>query len=390
MKRVLLIILIIVINSIFCTHIDTPFIQWSKTYGGAQNDYSKAVCQTYDGGYIICGTTYSFNDGSGYGDVYVIKTDSLGDILWTRTYGGSIHDGGKSICQTKDSCYVITGVADSHGGFDGRVYLFKINLSGDPLWEKKYGNPNTVSRGRSVKQTTDGGYIVVGLTWLSFDSLFLVYLIKTDSLGNFRWSRKYGGIGTEDGFSVQQMVDGGYIIAGFTTSFGHGEQDVYFIRTDLLGDTLWTRAYGGMQNDCANEVQITTDGGYVIVGSTNSFSSRSQVYVIRCDSQGDTLWTRTYRSPGNSIGQSIKQCSVGGFIIAGMTRSLKKGDQDIYIIKTDSLGNICWTTTYEKLGNDIGQKVLETKDKGFIISETISDPDNGTQVHLMKIDLDAN
>jgi hypothetical protein len=302
--------------------------------------YCLSVQQTTDGGYIVAGDTRSFGAG-GY-DVYLIKTDSTGDTLWSRTYGGSYNDYGFSVQQTTDGGYIVAGITSSFGAGGYDVYLIKTDSLGDTLWTRTYGGSSN-DDGSSVQQTTDGGYIVGGRT-LSFGAgNFDVYLIKTDSIGDTLWTRTYGGSQHDDEWSVQQTTDGGYIVAGFTYSFGAGQGDVYLVKTDSLGDTLWTRTYGGNQNDDMWSVSVrqTTDGGYIVVGVTGSVNV--DVYLIKTDSLGDTLWSRTYGGPYyyDDWGVAVQQTTDGGYIVAGYTESFGAGDFDVMLTKLDSLGNTC-------------------------------------------------
>jgi hypothetical protein len=257
-------------------------MSWWRTYGGTSLDEGCSVQQTVDGGYIIAGLTQSFGAG-GY-DVYLVKTDAAGDTQWTRTYGGTSYDNGYSVQQTSDGGYVIAGRTYS-GSFD--VYLIKTNPSGDTLWTRTYGGTN-YDEGFSVQQTSDGGYIIAGYTLSSGAGGIDVYLIKTNASGDALWTRTYGGTDVDYGSSVQQTSDGGYIIAGGTRSFGAGYDDVYLIKTNASGDTLWTRTYGGTSEDDGNSVQQTADGGYIIAGNANSYSIQGDddVYLVKTDANG--------------------------------------------------------------------------------------------------------
>ena len=252
---------------------------WKRTYGGMFDDGGYSVQQTSDGGYIIAGATYSF--GAGMNDVYLIKTNASGDSLWARTYGGTLTDWGYSVQQTSDGGYIIAGGTCSFGDTLGDVYLIKTNASGNPLWTRTYGGANQ-DWGYSVRQTSDGGYIIAGYT--SGD----VYLIKTNSSGDTLWTRTYGGTNDDKGYSVQQTSDRGYIVAGNTYSFGSGWADVYLIKTNASGDTLWTRTYGGTNYDWGKSVQQTPDGGYIVAGYTTSFGAGAyDVYLIKTDANGN-------------------------------------------------------------------------------------------------------
>ncbi|MFQ5868818.1 MAG: T9SS type A sorting domain-containing protein, partial [Candidatus Zixiibacteriota bacterium] len=246
--------------------------------GGSEADKGNSVQQTSDGGYIIAGRTMSFGAG-GY-DAYLVKTDSSGNAEWSRTYGGSAYDYGLSVQQVSDG-YIIAGHTQSFGAGSSDVYLVKTDSSGNTLWSRTYGG-SSGDWGNSVEQTSDGGYIIAGGTQSFGAGLHDFYLVKTDSSGDTLWTHTYGGGSYEEAHSVQQTADGGYIIAGYTDSFGAGSQDCYVLETDSAGGTLWTRTYGGSAYDWGNSVQQTSDGGYIIAGDTQSFGAgNGDVYLIK-------------------------------------------------------------------------------------------------------------
>jgi hypothetical protein len=339
---------------------------WSRTYGGSSYDDGWYGQQTTDGGYIVTGETQSF--GSGGGDVYLIKSDSLGDTLWTRTYGGIYSDYGFSVQQTTDGGYVVVGRTLSFGTGNVDVYLIKTDSTGDTLWTRTYGGSG-YDEGIFVQQITDGGYIVAGYTSSFGAGGYDAYLIKTDSFGDTLWTCSYGGSNDDYGSSVQQTTDGGYIVVGLTGSFGVGHDDVYLIKTDSIGDTLWTRTYGGSSYDQGYSVQQTTDGGYIVAGRTLSFgASDGDIYLIKTDSIGDTLWTRTYGGSNEERGYWAQQTTDGGYIVSGLTSSFGAGSYDAYLIKTDSLGDTLWIRTYGGYWDDRGFWAQQTTDGGYIVS----------------------
>ena len=312
---------------------------WTRAYGPYASGYS--VEQTPDGGYISVGNTSYLS--AGYTDVYLIKTDAHGITVWTRTYGGEHYDWGHDVRRTSDGGYIVVGVTSFSNTGGGDIYLLKVNDQGDTLWTRTYGGANVDAR-YSVRRTSDGGYIIVGGTQWSGAGGFDVYLIKTNAQGDSLWTRTYGGTDDDAGYSVEQTKDGGYIVAGCTYSFGQGTpayDNVYLIKTNAQGDTLWTRTYGGANYDEGRSVQQTSDDGYIVVGSTNSFGAGiSDVYLIKTDGQGDTLWTRTFGGPSGDFGYSVQQTSDGGYIIAGQALSFGAGEGDVYLIKTNADGNI--------------------------------------------------
>ncbi len=363
--------------------------KWIRTYGGTNYDWGFSVQQTTDGGYIIAGTTISF--GAGAWDFYLIKTDSIGDTLWTKTYGGVNIDYGYSVQQTSDGGYIVVGYTTSFGTGAADVYLIKTDSTGDTLWTKTYGGTNE-DYGYSVQQTSDGGYIIVGATDSFNPFIFDVYLIKTNASGDTLWTKTFGGADHDKGWYVQQVSDIGYIIAGETWSLGAGSADVYLIKTDSTGDTLWTKTYGGTNEDYGYSVQQTSDGGYIIVGYTKSFGTGSaDVYLIKSNSFGDTLWTRIFGKSNDDYGYSVQQTSDEGYIVAGWSYSFGTGSADVYLIKTNATGDTLWTRIYGGTWDDDSYSVKQTSDGGYIIAgDTRSFGAGYFDVYLIKTDAIGN
>lgn len=227
-------------------------------------------------------------------------------------------------------------------------------------WRRMYGGAS-FEKGYSVDQTTDGGYIVTGFTF-SFGNGRQVYLIRIDSLGDTLWTRNFGGTGEDFGIHVQQTTDGGYIVVGYTNSFGNDVQ-IYLIKTDSLGDTLWTKTYGGPGTEVGYWVQQTSDGGYIITGGGGFSWGLDPVYLIKTDSSGNVEWSKVYCDTVQSLGVSVQQTSDGGYIITGGHEF-----QNIYLIKTDSLGNTLWAKGYYSGNIGWGHSVQQTSDGGYFVT----------------------
>jgi len=210
-------------------------VSFARTYGGGSQDEAHSVQQTSDGGYIALGTTYGF--GAGGGDFFLIKTDAYGNLQWAKTYGGTNYDWPYSVQQTSGGGYILAGVTRSFGAGGYDIFLIKTDANGNRQWAKTYGGTGEDNLWMTpFQQTSDGGYIVVGYTSSFGAGGYDIFLIKTDANGNLQWAKTYGGTGEELRPAVQQTSDGGYIVASWTTSFGAGDWDAFLVKTDANGD----------------------------------------------------------------------------------------------------------------------------------------------------------
>ncbi len=336
-----------------------PDTLWTRTYGGLDWDEAFMVRQTYDGGFIAVAETQL----SGILRSWLIKIEPNGDTSWTKTYGGNCY----AVEQTSDSGYVIAGrIGVNNNGVD--VYLVKTNRSGDTIWSRTYGGTFD-DIAYAVQQTSDNGYIIVGESnSFSGNAYCDVYLVKTDSVGNTLWARSYGGTYRDYGYAVDE-ANNGYIIAGYQAYLNDLYANVYLIRIDTLGDTLWTRAYGEpANNDEAFSVQQTAGGDFVAAGWTCSFGMGGDFWLLKINETGDTLWTKTYGGPDFEYGTSVQETDDGGFIITGYTRSFGAGYEDVYVVKTNANGETMWTKVMGGVMQDEGRSIQQTFDRGYIIA----------------------
>jgi uncharacterized delta-60 repeat protein len=359
-------------------------ITFKHTYGGALDDEGRSVQQTADGGYIIAGYTCSY--GSGREDVYLVKADSEGNEEWSRVYGGANYDEGWSVRQTADGGYVIAGQTESFGAGFTDLYLVRTDPYGETLWTRTYGGTSD-DYGYSVELANEGGFVIAGSTKAYGAADHDVWLVRVNADGDTLWTRTYGISRWEKGYSVDQTADGGYIVAGRTCANG-SIWDGYLVRTDSRGDTLWTRVLGGSSHDETWSVQQTTDGGYIVAGYTCSTGSGAEdLYLVRLGPDGEVLWTRTFGWHDHDVGYSVQQTADGGFIAAGYTYGEHVVQTAFYVVKVDSAGNTDWGTVFDGPSYERARSVQQTTDGGYVIAgHTTSYGAGARDVYLIKTD----
>ncbi|MFZ8804371.1 MAG: hypothetical protein ACO2PO_15495, partial [Candidatus Calescibacterium sp.] len=314
---------------------------FAERIGGSNDEAAYSIIQSSDGGYVVAGKTQSF--GAGDYDMYVVKLNSYGSAQWTKTIGGSLSDEARSIIQSSDGGFVVAGWTQSFGAGGYDMYIVKIDGSGDVEWTKTIGGTGN-DYAYSIIQDLDGNYVVVGWSSSFGAGNNDIYVVKLDSAGNVLWTKTIGGSFNDVALSIIQSSDGGYVVAGYTRSFGAGNDDIYVVKIDSSGNVLWTKTIGGNLNEQAFSIIQSSDGGYIIVGRTQSFGAGGyDVYVVKIDSSGNVLWTKTIGGGSNDEARSIIQSSDGGFVIAGHTQNFGAGLYDIYVMKTGPLVDICWS-----------------------------------------------
>jgi hypothetical protein len=364
-------------------------IEWEKTFGkNSFNDEGRFVQQTSDGGFLVLGSTQSY--GNGDWDIWLIKTDINGNEQWNKTYGGNGADIGNCIQPTNDGGYIITGSTSSYGSGYYDFWLIKINSDGDKQWDKTYGSSHR-EEGLSVQQTTDGGYIICGVK----DFYHLdIWVVKTDTSGNEIWNKSFDKEGMdEEAHSIQQTSDGGYIIGGYAeiyiSEYNQWLSDFWLIKLDSSGNKQWDKTYGQVGHEEGYYTIQTSDGGYIMTGWTvyGPPSSSYNIWVVKTDNNGYKQWDRIVGTDDQDWGYQIQQTSDGGFIITGNTILDNPGEYNnqVYLIKINSFGEKEWDNNfgYEN-SSDFGYCVQQIDNGDYVIvGKTLSS--GKTNIYMVKV-----
>ncbi len=347
--------------------LDTASAQqlWSNHYGGIYNESGYACAKTRDGGYVLVGSTFSYGAG-GY-DIYLLRLDSLGDTLWSRTYGDTGAEYGRDVQVTPDDGFIIVGSTTSRGNGKEDVYVVRTNSYGDLLWSKTYGG-SQYDDGWSIRPTSDSGYIICGTTYSSGHGYGDLMLLKISANGDSLWTKAYGGAGGESGYAVRVTYDGGFIAVGATGSFGVGYSSVYAVRTTATGDSVWATTYGGSKADLGYTVEVTPDNGFLIAGVTvPTGSSFYDMYVVKTDASGSVQWQNNYGGAKEDCAYSIAATIDGNYLIGGTTESSGAGSVDMYLVKIDPMGNEMSEMTFGGSQADYCRDVIVNRNGGYFL-----------------------
>jgi hypothetical protein len=399
-----------------------PAIQWDKTFRGTVNDLLYSLQQTTDGGYILGGQSTSgiggdkteANKGLYYTtDYWVIKTDAAGNKLWDRTIGGNKEDQLVCLQQTTDGGYILGGFSNSDIGGDKSqpnkgtstscdYWVVKLDASGNKLWDKTFGGASWDEL-RSLQQTADGGYILGGFSGSGIggdksqapkggDDF---WILKLDAAGNKIWDKTIGGTNGSRLKHLKQTSDGGYLLGGTSGSGIGGDKsqacrgvlDYWVVKTDAAGNKVWDKTFGGSATDELGSLQQTTDGGYIIGGTSESGISgdKSQSYygsqglqdywLVKTDGNGNKLWDKTIGGNAHDTFASLQQTADGGYIVGGTSHSGISGDKseapyglnDFWIVKLKASGAILWDKIYGRSSNEVLFALQQTTNGGYIL-----------------------
>lgn len=313
-----------------------------QNIGLSKKDLFYKVIVASDGGFVMCGYTNSITGISD--DILIVKINSSGQLLWTKTWGGTGKDRAQDIIELSDGSFAITGYTTSPPALYYDAFLYKVDSNGDSLWFKRYGTA-VYDDANSVRALANGGFLIGGQSANGVTG-FDQSLIRTDDSGNVLWSTKIGTPGTDN---IEHIAVGsdGYFLAGGTNGAGIGGDDGYLVKTDTSGARLWSKTFGGSQPDDFHRVELTSDGGLILSGTSSSFSPLlPNMWLVHTNITGDSLWSNTYGGDNHDHGYSGQETSDGGYIMAGYSGSFGFNSEEGYVVKTNSTGVVSNHLTY--------------------------------------------
>ena len=358
-----------------------PQEEWNKTYGGVAAEEGWMVQQTNDGGFILIGYTVSF--GSGSADIWLIKTDVKGNQQWSKTYGGKGNDQSRAAQQTSDGGYIIGATTQSFGSGGDDIWVIKTDASGNIVWQKTFGGTNQ-DHCNAILQIPSGEYVLIGDWDLGGTSDLCI--MKLDSVGNLLWKRVYSEEHFGFGHAIQLTSDGGFIVLGGINLYG--DSDMWLMKTDADGNMIWEKIFGDRTPEVATAVIQTQDGGFLLGGWVLPADLNKSMLLIKTDNNGNLLWAKQIpvghakEEYTNTLG--IDETTDGGYIIAG--EKIVSNDKDAWLVKTTTNGNILWDMTIGGAADEYSCGVAEIDDEHVIVvGSTKSYGAGGNDMWLIKV-----
>ena len=385
-----------------------PAIQWRQSLGGSDKDQAYSIQQTSDGGYIIAGWSSSTDDdvtgNHGNSDYWIVKLAKSGQMEWQSSFGGSRGDVATSITQTSDGGYVVAGlsfstdgdVTGNHGGSDS--WIVRLTSAGVMEWQKSLGGSRD-ERANSIQQTSDGGYIVAGVsnsndgdvTPRNGTSILNDYwIVKLTTAGSIAWQKSLGGSGRDEATSIQQTSDGGYIVAGWSRSndgdvTSHNgasdSTDFWIVKLANVGAIQWQKSLGGSSHEYAYSIKQTADNGYIVAGWSSSENGDvtgnhggNDSWIVKLTMTGEMEWQQSFGGSGGDGAASIQQTSDGGYVVAGGSESTdgdvtgNHGSGDVWVVKVASAGSIQWQKSLGGGRDENALSIQQTQDGGYIVA----------------------
>jgi len=360
-------IIIVCIMSLvlYCGSSNAQEDNFMRSYGGTLDENLTFIQQTTDNGYIMGGYSNSFSPLNDW-DGWVVKLNENSTVAWQKKYGGGGDDRFYAGQQTGDGGYLFAGSTDSHAVGDFELWIVKTDSSGNVSWQKIY-EATDYQEARSIQQTSDGGYIVLGGQVSATADL---WIIKLTSAGGISWQKTIGGSSDDFPYMIRQTSDSGYILASTTFSFSSQFEDAYLLKLSLTGTIEWQKVYRGSQDDAIYWIEQTSDGGYIATGYTGSWGSGGEAWVLKLDSTGTITWQKTYGSSGFEYANSLAVLS-DGYVVTAATDSFGSGG-DVWVFKINTSGDFVWQRNY---GGEFGEQpvmIKNTSDAGYSIGAITS------------------
>ncbi|MFK7922954.1 MAG: hypothetical protein AB8H47_13405, partial [Bacteroidia bacterium] len=358
--------------------------KFSKTFGGDQDEHAMAVTNTATGDYVVAGFTNSF--GSGKSDVWVMKLDQFGTEVWRQYFGDSDYDWANDLIETRDGNYVVAGYTRDQISGKNNAWVFQLNRHGELMWTKTFGG-NDADEARSIIQTKDGGFAVAGFSYSNSKGKSDIWLLRLNAVGETLWDRQYGGSGIEKAYSIQETKDEGFVIGGYQHYNDFDRADMLMVRTDRNGKGIWRKVVRAPGNDVIESVLETNEGEFLAAGWRYNESNGSlDGCLVHISSSGRVLKEHLIGGSGKDAFYDLIPTAEGGYLLTGQSTSFSKSS-DLWMVKLDARLRQTWQKRTLGESDDYGRAVMQVADGGYLVSGgTKSYSRGGSDMWVLKTD----
>lgn len=359
---------------------------YQRILGGSSFDEGRAVLPTDDGGFLLTGATASF--GAGANDMHLIRTNALGEVLWTRTYGGQFNEIGFRALAMPDGGFTVMGETDNSWGGLLDHYIVRVDATGELLWSRRIGGIGN-DNGADIIATPDGGFLITGNSG-TFGTRRLM-VAKLSGTGELLWNTQVGGSSNDGGRAIAAAPGGGAIVAGYTDSFITTGRNLFMVRINDQGTVVWSRSIGNGGATQAFGITATPNGEWMITGrTTNGPGGVENVLLVRMSDSGDVLWAKSYGGPDGDSGNAVEAAENGGYLVAGLARGYQQATvRDAMLMRVDENGEVLWTRLYGGPASAEGFQDLARLENGYVAVGYASVQPFGFSTYLVRTDLEG-
>jgi len=351
-----------------------------RTFGGKNYDASTDIVKLKAGGFVLTGRTNSYGSSSSDMNVSVVKLDNAGNVQWDRNFGGTETDEGVSVTEAKDGGILVAGTTDSFGGGPDMkdIWVLKLDKDGKKVWDKVLGGNETLDEAKGILQLEDGAIIVLGNSIKMSTGKSDAILLKLSEKGDLAWKRNFGTEpGNEEASHLIRTKDGGFALAGNKEVNQNKVWNFWIVGVDKDGYKTWEQTFGGKQNDRANSLAVTPDGGYVLSGYTYSFAEGSHdIWVVKMDAKGQKQWDKVIGGPSTDEALDILVDKNGNVLVVGYMdiyvpddngENTSKDGNDVFALMLDATGKELWKKSFGGPGAQRVYSAVEDAD-GFVLA----------------------
>lgn len=357
---------------------------WEKFYGDSDDDIANGIVALENGHSAVVGTCQSFS--AKRTDICVTRMNDTGEMVWRLMLGGEKEDKGRAITRAADGSLFVLGTTKSFSkNYDKDMYVAKVSLEGKLLWEKSIGGDRD-EHAAGIAGTDDGGVLVVGDTE-SFEKRYKdVYIVKLDKDGQSLVSHTVGGEKAEEAHALTRLKDGHFALVGMREMDSGHYADFFVMKLDQSGKYLWAKTFGGKYNDSLNGVAATVDGGFVAVGKTRSYNSeQTDLTVMKFSAEGKLSWHKIYGFKYYEYGNAVAATRDGGFMIVGGTNTLGQGGHSVYLLALDEKGALIWSHVYGGRNHDEGHGIARMSDGSLVVVGQSDSFDRSSNFYMIKV-----